>query len=324
MQAAEAPHPCQSVHRLLRACPKGGERSTGSWSAFHVRKAGKNRGVLGARDAFAEIGAIWNMLWGTQTMPPIFLRKGLDPMDMEFLGRVFSNDQIDGRLPKAGQVYEILRDAIISMKLLPGAPIVEKEICEALHISRTPLREAIIQLAAESLVVVRPGEGTFVNLIVVNEVLEGQVTRDTLEKRLVRLTARRFKPDYAGQFEISLFQQKLAADKRDMDEFFQLDNRFHQLICESSGFPSAWRTIHGATGQLDRIRRYALPKSDHFYESLEEHKAIFQHIRDGNEEAAVASFQTHIDRLFHEVDLISQLDPDMVSRATHVTIADIR
>ena len=257
-------------------------------------------------------------------MPAIPSPQGLDTMDMDLLVRLFSSDQIDTRLPKTGQVYELLRDTIISMKLLPGAPIVEKDICEALHISRTPLREAIIQLAAESLVVVRPGEGTFVNLIVVNEVLDGQVTRDTLETRLVRLTARRFTPDCAGQFEISLFQQKIAADKRDMDEFFQLDNHFHKMICECSGFPNAWRTIHSATGQLDRIRRYALPKSDHFRESLDEHKAIFQHIRDRNEDAAAATFQSHIDRLFHEVDLISQLDPDMVSRATHVTIADIR
>ncbi|MDR3475710.1 MAG: GntR family transcriptional regulator [Devosia sp.] len=243
---------------------------------------------------------------------------------MDLLGRLFSSDQIDSRLPKTGQVYELLRDMIISMQLLPGAPIAEKDICEALRISRTPLREAIIQLVAESLVVVRPGEGTFVNLIVVNEVLDGQIARDTLEKRLVCLAARRFTPNCAGQFEISLFQQKVAADKRDMDEFFQLDNRFHKLICESSGFPSAWRTLHSATGQLDRIRRYALPKSDHFFESLEEHRVIFQHIRNRDEDAAAASFQAHIDRLFHEVDLISQLDPDMVSRAAHVTIADIR
>ena len=236
----------------------------------------------------------------------------------------FSRDLLDNGRPKAGQIYELIREAIIAMKLLPGAAIPEKEICEALGTSRTPLREAIIQLASESLVVVRPSGGTFVNLIVVHEVLDGQVTRDTLEKRLVQLAARRFTPATASPFEISLFRQKMAAEKRDIDEFFALDNSFHRLICESSGFPSAWRTIHSATGQLDRIRRYALPKGDHFMDSLKEHTEIFHHLRNRDEDAAVAAFQAHIDSLFHEVDLISQLDPDMVSAATHVTIADIR
>ncbi|MDR3735602.1 MAG: GntR family transcriptional regulator [Acidobacteriaceae bacterium] len=236
----------------------------------------------------------------------------------------FSRDLLDNMRPKSGQIYELIREAIISMKLRPGAAIPEKEICEALGTSRTPLREAIIQLAAESLVVVRPSGGTFVNLIVVHEVLDGQVTRDTLEKRLVQLAARRFAPAAVSQFEISLFQQKMAADKRDLDEFFALDNSFHRLICECSGFPNAWRTIHSATGQLDRIRRYALPKGDHFMESLKEHTDIFHHLRNRDEDAAAAAFQAHIDSLFHEVDLISQLDPDMVSVTSHVTIADIR
>jgi DNA-binding GntR family transcriptional regulator len=236
----------------------------------------------------------------------------------------FSPDLLDNGRPKAGQIYELIREAIISMKLLPGASIPEKEICEALGTSRTPLREAIIQLAAESLVVVRPSGGTFVNLIVVHEVLDGQVTRDTLEKRLVRLAARRFAPAFSGQFEISLFQQKMAAETRDIDEFFALDNGFHKMICDCSGFPSAWRTLHSATGQLDRIRRYALPKGDHFVDSLREHAEIFRHLRNRDEDAAVAAFQAHIDSLFHEVDLIGQLDPDIVSGGSHVSIVDIR
>ena len=236
----------------------------------------------------------------------------------------FSVGLIDNKLPKTAQVYECLRGAIISMKLRPGAAIVEKHICEALGISRTPLREAVIHLAAESLVVVKPGGGTFVYLIVLNEVLDGQITRDTLEKRLVRLAARHFDTSFAGDFEVALFQQEVAAKKKDMNEFFYLDNRFHRLICECSGFPNGWRTIHGATGQVDRIRRYALPKSDHYIESLHEHHKIYEHIKDRNEDAAAEMFQKHIDHLFLETDLISHIDPDLVSSVSHITFSSIR
>ncbi len=236
----------------------------------------------------------------------------------------FSPDRIFSRLPKTSQVYELIRQAIITMKLPPGESIVEMEICEALGVSRTPLREAILQLAAESLVVVRPGGGTFVNIIMIDQVLDGQILRDTLEKRLVQLAARHYEPSFARSFEVLLFQQKLAADQDDMDGFFDLDNQFHKLICECSRFPNGWRSLHHANGQLDRVRRYALPQSQHYFESLEQHRTIYRCIQKRDEAAAAEAFQTHIDQLFREIDLINQFDPLLVSQTTHLTTASIR
>lgn len=236
----------------------------------------------------------------------------------------FSPDRIFSRLPKTSQVYELIRQAIITMKLRPGEPIVEMEICEALGVSRTPLREAILQLAAESLVVVKPGGGTFVNVIMIDEVLDGQILRDTLEKRLVQLAARHYEPSFARPFEALLFQQKLAADQDDMDGFFDLDNQFHKLICECSRFPNGWRSLHHANGQLDRIRRYALPQSQHYFESLEQHRDIYRCIQKRDEAAAAEAFQTHIDQLFREIDLINQFDPLLVSQTAQLTTACIR
>ena len=236
----------------------------------------------------------------------------------------FSAGQIDNKLPKSMQVYELLRAAIIEMKLLPGAPVVEKEICGSLNISRTPLREAIIQLESEGLIVVRPGGGTFVNLIDLKAVLNGQLTRDSLEARVVRLAARNYAPEFESRFEVSLFQQKGAVERENMNEFHTMDNGFHKLICECSGFVRAWDTIHGATGQLDRIRRYALPSDDHFKESFREHAEIYSFIKARNEDGALKAFHHHIDRLFSEVTLIKKIDPDLVLNGGEISIISIR
>lgn len=232
--------------------------------------------------------------------------------------------RIHPKLPKTAQVYEQLRAAIISTTLPPGAPIVEKEICERLGVSRTPLREAIIQLAAESLVVVRPGGGTFVNLIDLKEVLNGQLTRDSLEARLVRLAARNYVSEFSTAFEVCLFEQRGAAERRDMNAFFDLDNRFHKLICECSGFPAAWRTIHGTTGQLDRVKRYTLPSDDHFIESFRAHLTLFDLIKAHDEDGAARSFQDHIDWLFKEIELIKEIDPGLISFPMDVSSLIVR
>ena len=232
--------------------------------------------------------------------------------------------QLDNKLPKSTQVYELLRAAIIEMKLLPGSPIVEKEICNSLNISRTPLREAILRLESEGLIVVKPSGGTYVNLIDLKAVLNGQLTRDSLEARVVRLAARNYLPKFESRFDVLLFRQKGAVEREDMNEFHELDNGFHELICECAGFANAWNTIHGATGQLDRIRRYALPNGSHFKQSFLEHGDIFNLIKARDEDGALTAFHRHIDRLFNEVELIKKIDPDFVLNAGTFSIESIR
>ncbi|HZT19629.1 MAG TPA: GntR family transcriptional regulator, partial [Dongiaceae bacterium] len=68
--------------------------------------------------------------------------------------------RIDRAAPIPDQVYRLLRQAILSLRMAPGSVIVEKEITERLGISRTPVRDAIRQLADERLVEVKPQSGT--------------------------------------------------------------------------------------------------------------------------------------------------------------------
>src|SRR5262249_22581707 len=68
---------------------------------------------------------------------------------------------IDRGSPIPDQVYRLLRQAILSLAMRPGAVIVEKEITERLGISRTPVRDAVRLLADERLVDIKPQSGTY-------------------------------------------------------------------------------------------------------------------------------------------------------------------
>ncbi|WP_245490590.1 GntR family transcriptional regulator [Mesorhizobium sp. M7A.F.Ca.US.011.01.1.1] len=104
---------------------------------------------------------------------------------MDSFNKFLARKPLTDSLPKTHQVYEIIREAIISMRLPPEAVLAEKEICAELGISRTPLREAILNLATQNLVVIRPSGGTVVNRIVLRQVLQGHMVRDTLEVRFL-------------------------------------------------------------------------------------------------------------------------------------------
>ncbi|OEO32888.1 hypothetical protein VW23_009325 [Devosia insulae DS-56] len=213
-------------------------------------------------------------------------------------GPSFAASDINQALPKTAQVYELVRRAIVSLDMPPGHAINEKKICEELQISRTPLREAILQLHAENLVDVRPNAGTFVAPIDLRYVLEGQLVRDALETKVVRFAARRVNKAFMARLDLNMHQQKLFAAERDYDQFYYHDEAMHQLICEFGASQRIWRLVTGAKAQLDRVRRLQMPEPNHLGIVLAEHGAIVEAIRNGDEAAAAQAMKVHLDRVF--------------------------
>lgn len=222
--------------------------------------------------------------------------------------------------PKALWAYNVIRDAIITMKLAPGETLNEKAICAELGISRTPLREAVLRLAQEGLVSIVPSGGTFVNKIVMRKVIEGHLVRSSLELRTVRLAARNFDPIYDKDFDLLIFRQQDAAKRRDVDEAFKVDNEFHQLLCRIAGFPNIWQTIHTATGQLDRVRRQAFPKAGYFEEVVEDHVALCGAIRRHDEDEAARLLDLHLGGILAVVDYALQTNADMISGEDEIVL----
>ncbi|AYD02612.1 GntR family transcriptional regulator [Neorhizobium sp. NCHU2750] len=223
-------------------------------------------------------------------------------------------DDVDGAgLPKALWAYNVIRDAIITMKLAPGETLNEKETCAELGISRTPMREAVLRLAQEGLVNIVPSGGTFVNKIVLRKVIEGHLVRSSLEMRTVRLAARNFDPVHERDLDLLIFRQQDAAKRRDIDEAFKVDNEFHRLLCRIAGFPNVWQTIHNATGQLDRVRRLAFPKIGYFEEVIDEHSALYAAIRGHDESEAARLLKIHLGGIFPVVEFVLQTDADIIT-----------
>ncbi len=215
-----------------------------------------------------------------------------------------SGGAIDIALPKTAQVYEIIRRAIVTMILPPGSSVNEKAICEQLGISRTPLREAILQLSAEHLVTVVPNSGTFVSRIDLQNVFDGQLVRDALEMKVARLAASRMSPAFERRLDFNMHQQKRLAAERDYDGFYELDEAFHSTICEFGASIRIWRIINGAKAQLDRVRRLAFPVPSHLDTVLAEHTNIVDGLKLRDPDAAAAAMQIHLDRVFETIRLL--------------------
>ena len=214
--------------------------------------------------------------------------------------------------PKALWAYDAIREAIISMRLSPGAVLNDKETCQALGVSRTPMREAVLRLAQEGLVQVVPSGGTYVSKLDVRKILEGHLVRASIELQTVRVAARHYDKSFDQEIDLLLYRQQLATDHNDIDEAFRIDNEFHRTICKVAGFPNLWKTIYSSTGQLDRARRLAFSSPDFFAEVVSEHRAIYDATKNAKEIEAVNLMRAHLGSIREIVSHVLRLPEGVV------------
>jgi DNA-binding GntR family transcriptional regulator len=198
------------------------------------------------------------------------------------------------------QVFDKIREDIVYGRLAPDEPLSEADLCQQLEVSRTPVREALIKLAEEELVVIYPHFGTFVAPISMEAVRVGQYIREKLECALVVDAVQRL--DDEGRERIRANMRDQAAAVGNGDEFYRLDNVFHALIAELSGYAGTWSAILRAKTQLDRVRYLTIQDNDRMALTLEEHRQIADAIIAGDASAAEKHIRSHLRTVFGHLD----------------------
>ncbi|MER0240176.1 GntR family transcriptional regulator [Fulvimarina sp. MAC8] len=220
---------------------------------------------------------------------------------------------IDNRLAISPQIYERLRRAITTLAMLPSESLSEKELSQALGVSRTPVREALIRLAAEGLIDILPQRGSFVAPIRLADVEEAQFIREALEVSVIsRLTGRCSREFIASQ-RANLAAQQRAIGQSDHEQFLELDESFHRAFCEEAGLAKSWRVIQSVKLQMDRVRYLSLPEAGQLDTLLEQHKTILEALEDGDRKTVKRRMSVHLQEVLNTVRRLVEVRPDMFS-----------
>ena len=191
------------------------------------------------------------------------------------------------RLRRAGlheQAAEQLRAMIVHGTLLPGAPLIESELSEALGISRTPLREALKLLAQQGLVELRANRSAAVRSMRPEQITELFEALAGIERLAAERAAERITP--AELQELGTLQEAIVRDHRagQREPYFAANRRIHRLIVEA-GRNTALADIHAALlDRAEQVRFFALRLEDRWEQSIAEHQDILDAItaRDGD------------------------------------------
>lgn len=196
----------------------------------------------------------------------------------------------------AAQVFERLREMIVSLELPPGSVINRQELQLRFGFSSTPVRDALTRLAEEDLVAIFPQSATRVTLIDVAAARQAQFLRRAVEQEAVRLLAALPEKDFVAGLKDIIDRQKKAAAKDDVDLFYALDRDFHRAMIEAAGAPDLFTLVRQRSGHIDRIRRLHLPVAGKMQQIVRDHGLIVKALAAGDAAKAQAHVRDHLSR----------------------------
>jgi len=213
----------------------------------------------------------------------------------------------------APQVLERLRDAILSLELVPGTVLARQDLADQFGVSQTPVREALLRLNEEGLVDVFPQHATLVSRIDVAAARQAHFLRRSIELELVHQLAQAAPAGLVAQMKATVARQAALAAAQRYGDFVEADRAFHRLMYEAGGVPGLWDLVGRFSGHVDRLRRLHLPTAGKTEAILRDHRAIVRGIEAQDPAAAQAALRKHLSGTLSAVDEICRQYPDYVA-----------
>lgn len=214
------------------------------------------------------------------------------------------------RKSNADYAYQILKENILYLELKPGEELKEAKIAEALQMSRTPIREAIILLKHDKLIETFPQSGTFVTKIDEKKFKYGRMLRVFVETKILEMSCVNMTEEYRERLKQNMEQQEyVLKTSRNYREFRRLDKEFHEIIAEGAQYSEFLEVMTNNFYDYIRIRELNFKnilKDDIMYEG---HRRIYEVIKNRTPEKAEEAIQKHYSIVAQRVEKLIEENP---------------
>ncbi|MCI4445170.1 MAG: GntR family transcriptional regulator [Candidatus Aminicenantes bacterium] len=184
------------------------------------------------------------------------------------------------------QVYDFLREQMRRGEILPGSVIDMEETSRRLGVSRTPLRDALLQLESEDFVTILPRRKVVVNVLTIEDIKNYYEIIGALESIAIIKAS-----DHLGKAELDFMDQmnremKEAIEADDFDLYYEKNLKFHNTYLDRCGNEKLMRIVNNLKKRL-----YDFPRPQGFVKeweesSIGEHAQLVQYLREGKKEEA--------------------------------------
>lgn len=199
-------------------------------------------------------------------------------------------------------VYRFLKFNIMELKLIPGSALSEKDIAQLLNVSRTPVREAFIQLSQEYLLDILPQKGTYVSLIDIENVEESKFLRETVEKAVMAMACVDFPSDKLFELQSNIALQELCFKEKNYLRFYELDEEMHKIIFVGCKKARIWSMIQQMNTHYNRVRILNIAGGYDVLPVLKQHKEILLAIKEKDGELGMKTIDLHLNKVKFDIE----------------------
>lgn len=205
------------------------------------------------------------------------------------------------------KVYSILSKAIFRGDLKPGQRLVESKLAKLMKVSRTPIREAIIELVQTGLAVPSPPKGVKVApLPTTEELAEFYDINSVLRGLAVKKAVRNITPLQIKHLQEVILQSEQSLREGSLKEVSKLNKKFHQIIEESCNNKELVFLLNDVYKRSRERFSEILSRKKRQKESIEEHKVILEALIKKDEELVEELIKKHIEN--GKEDLLQQIE----------------
>ncbi len=204
--------------------------------------------------------------------------------------------QKDGRdkYSLRGRVFQSIREDILSGRYEQNTELKEAAIGAELGVSRTPVREALRQLELEGLVTIIPNRGAYVNMITAKDVQDIYVIRSMLEGLCARWATQSITDEQLDSMEETLCLSEYHTSKKNYEKLYELDSLFHEQLYEAGGSRILNHILSDFHDYVKMVRKATISTSSRSVTSTEEHRAIFEAIKEKDPDKAESLAKEHV------------------------------
>jgi DNA-binding GntR family transcriptional regulator len=220
------------------------------------------------------------------------------------------------------QVTQRLRTLLVEGRIAPGAKLNERELCALLHVSRTPLREAIKRLAAEGLVDLLPNRGAVAVRLTAADVEHAFEVLAALEGLAGELAASRATEAEIAEIRALHFEMLACHARQDLSGYYRLNAQIHAALNAAARNPVLARQYAAINARVQALRFRTNQDSAKWQRAVQEHERMVQALaaRDGAALRVVL-----VQHLLHKRDTVLQLmasgsaypGPELPAQARH-------
>lgn len=197
-------------------------------------------------------------------------------------------------LSAGARLRDEIENEILTGRLPPGTRLDEVPLAARFGVSRTPIREALMQLSAAGLIEIRPRRGAIVTEIGPERLVEMFAVMAELESMAGRLAARRHTQADAAALQATLDACRAAAAAGETDVYYYENEQFHHTIYAASYNGFLIEQCTGLHRRLKPYRRLQLRVGNRMVTSLAEHEAVVAAILARDGQAAADALRDHI------------------------------